>query len=181
MDQVAVRPAMPWWLALARGGVAVIVGLVIATQPGDDTVPRLIVLMGAFWLLGGALDLVDLVIDGYRWGWKLLSASAGVLAGFVALRHPLWSTLVAPATLLVTLGLLGIAIGAMSLLRAFVGGGRGAAVAGLQDLVLGLLVLLNALADVVWAVALWAIACGTFTVVTAMRGRMAETTEPSGY
>jgi uncharacterized membrane protein HdeD (DUF308 family) len=149
-----------WWLVLAHGALSTCLGALVLSRPGADNLLALLALLGTYWLLGGAIELVDLGHGGSRWGWKLVSGTAQVAAGLVILRHPLWSTLLVPSTLVGTLGSLGIAIGATQLARGLAGGGWGAAGLALVSLPLGGIVLLCPPRPAIFAAGVWAVAAG---------------------
>src|SRR5215469_15750207 len=111
MSEGTLAPPVPTWLVLAQGIAAVLVALVQLTQPGVDNLLTMLTLLGVYWLLGGVLELVDLLIDGRRWPWRLIGAAAGVAAGIAVLREPLWSTQLVPHLVARTMGWFGLAAG----------------------------------------------------------------------
>jgi uncharacterized membrane protein HdeD (DUF308 family) len=143
ISEGTLAPPVPTWLVLTQGIAAVLVALVQLTQPGVDNLLTMLALLGVYWLLGGILELVDLALAGRRWAWRLAGASAGIAAGFVVLREPLWSTLLMPELLAPTMGWFGLAAGVVYLVRALAGGGRGALVLGAQSLALGVVPLIG--------------------------------------
>jgi uncharacterized membrane protein HdeD (DUF308 family) len=134
--------AIPWWLVLLEGIASVIIGLFLLTSPGI-TLLFLVQVTGFFWLIGGVLRIVSIFVDSSLWGWKLVAGVLGLLAGIVVLQHPLWSTLLLPAVLVIILGLQGIMSGGASLVMAFQGGGWGMGILGVLSLVFGIILLLN--------------------------------------
>lgn len=164
---------VPWWLVLLQGIAAVIIGVLLLTNP-NETLFALIVLLGIYWLIGGILDLVGLFIDRSMWGWKLFTGVIGIVAGIVILRHPYWSSVLVPLTLTWVLGIFGIVIGAVAIVRAFMGGGWGVGILGAVSLVLGVILLANPLVStvvLVYAVAIWAIIGGVVAIVMSFRLR----------
>jgi uncharacterized membrane protein HdeD (DUF308 family) len=168
---------VPSWLVLVQGIASVVLALVQLTQPGVDNLLTLLVLLGGYWLLGGILELVDLTVDRRRWAWRLAGAAAGLAAGFVVLREPLWSTLLVPALVAPAMGWFGLAVGLVYLVRTLVGGGRGALVLGTQSLVLGVMLLCGAPQVIVWGGAAVAAMGGLATLVFALRGQLAGAAE----
>lgn len=69
----------------------------------------------------------------------------GILAGIVVLQHPLWSTLLVPAILVILLGVQAIISGGASLVLAFQGEGWGAGLLGMLNIIFGLILLFNPL------------------------------------
>jgi uncharacterized membrane protein HdeD (DUF308 family) len=133
---------IPWWLVLLQGIAAVIIGILLITSPGI-TLLALIQVVGFFWLIGGILGIVGIFIDSTLWGWKLVSGILGILAGIVVLQHPVWSTVLVPAILVVFLAIQAIISGAASIVLAFQGGGWGTGILGVLNIVLGLVLLFN--------------------------------------
>src|ERR671933_729196 len=131
------RVTIPWWLILLEGIAAVIIGIFLLTAPGI-TLLFLVQVTGFFWLIGGVLRTVSIFVDSSLWGWKLVGGVIGILAGIVVLQHPLWSTLLLPAVLVIILGVEGIILGGASLVTAFRGGGWGTGLLGALSIVLGI-------------------------------------------
>lgn len=160
-------PAPPWWLVLLQGIASLVIGLLLLTETGM-TILYLVVFLGIYWLISGVFDLVSLFVDRRHWGWKIFSGVIGIVAGLVIVRHPLWSSVLVPVTLVWVLGFIGILIGLTHIVRAFSGGGWGSAVLGLISLLFGVLLLarpLESLAVLVLLVALWAVVGGAIAVV----------------
>jgi uncharacterized membrane protein HdeD (DUF308 family) len=135
---------IPWWLVLLQGIAAVIIGIFLLTAPGV-TLLFLVQVLGFFWLIGGILGIVSIFIDSSLWGWKLVSGILGIIAGLVVLQHPLWSTILLPAILVIFLGIQAIVSGGASLILAFQGGGWGMGILGVLNVILGLVLLFNPL------------------------------------
>jgi len=163
----AIAPPVPAWLVRTDAFASIAVALLVLTQPGADHLLVLLALLGVYWLLGGILELVDLGIGSRRRAWRLLGAIAGIAAGMVVLREPLWSTLLVPALVAGSLGWFGLAAGGVRLLRAVLGGGPAAAVLGVESVLLGLVLLRAPPGVLVWAAAAVAIAAGTLAMVVA--------------
>ena len=141
-----VKPTglFPWWLVLIEGVAAIIIGVLLFLAP-QATLDLVFQLFGLFWLVDGVLRLASAFTDPVDRGLKIGVGAAGVFAGIVVVRHPAW--LAAALTMMISglLGCAGIAIGVLSLLQAFRGGGWGAAVVGGLSLVFGLLIMFNPL------------------------------------
>jgi len=171
-----LAPPVPPWLILVQGIAAVVVAVVQLTQPGVDNLLAMLALLGGYWLLGGILELVDLAVH-RRWAWRLAGAAAGIAAGAVVLREPLWSTLIVPPLLTPAMGWSGLAVGAVYLVRMLAGGGPGALVLGTQSLVLGVMLLYAAPEVIVWGGAAVTGLGGLAALVVAMRVRLTDAVE----
>jgi uncharacterized membrane protein HdeD (DUF308 family) len=93
------------------------------------------------------------------------------------IRHPLWAALLVPATLSWVIGIIGLVIGVMALIRAFQSEGWGSGILGVISILLGLFLLSTnlgvALATAIVATAICAIVGGIVAVVQAFRIRAA--------
>ena len=167
------QQSAPWWLVLIEGIFAVIIGISLISAPAM-TIAIIVQVLGLYWLLGGILAIVSIFINKTNWGWKLVGGLLGILAGILVLRHPLWSTVLVPATVVVVIGIGGIIIGLTDLVRAFKGAGWGTGVLGVLSLVLGIILLLNPVAAAFASstvVGILAIAGGIMAIIMAFRGR----------
>ena len=170
--------ATPWWLVLLEGIAGLLIGILLLTQTGV-TLFALIVFVGVYWFVTGILELVMLFVDQRQWGWKLFSGIIGIIAGLLVIRHPWWATVLIPTTLVWILGVVGVVIGLVAIVRAFMGGGWASAVLGILSILLGAILLFNtvvATVVLVYAVAIWAIVGGIFAIVAAfmLRGRQQQ-------
>ena len=134
--------SVPWWLVLLQGIAGVVIGLLLLITPLKTTA-FLVQFLGIYWFVSGIFGIVSLFIDSTHWGWKLFSGLLGILAGILILQHPLWSTVLVPATLVIILGIEGLIIGIVNLIHAFRGGGWGIGILGALSIVFGLILLAN--------------------------------------
>jgi uncharacterized membrane protein HdeD (DUF308 family) len=176
--------ATPWWLVLLEGIAAILVGILLLTEPGS-TLFTIVVFLGVYWLVTGILDLVMLFVDRTQWGWKLFSGIVGIVAGLVIVRHPWWAAVLVPTTLVWIIGIIGIVIGLVAFVRAFMGGGLPSAILGVISILLGALLLFNTVMSTVvllYAVGIWAVIGGIFAVVGAffLRGRQHAAARTAG-
>jgi uncharacterized membrane protein HdeD (DUF308 family) len=176
-DFAAPRPAaFPWWLVLLQGTAALLIGILLLSNPAV-TLLTLVVFLGVYWLIGGVLDVVSIFVDHAGWGWRLLTGILGIVAGLLIVRNPLWAGIAVPATLVYLLAIIGLIVGGAGLVRAFTGGGWGPGLVGLLSIVLGMLLLtrpLMSLQVLVYVVGFWAIAGGIAAIIGAFwlrRGR----------
>jgi uncharacterized membrane protein HdeD (DUF308 family) len=135
------RHSTVWWISLLQGIAAALLGLMLLSNPGA-TILALMTFLGFYWLFTGALSLVRIFTDRTaHWIWALLSGVIGILAGIFVLNHPLLAAVTVPTVLVVVLGLEGLFIGILELIRGFSGGGAGAFILGIFNLLIGLLLL----------------------------------------
>jgi uncharacterized membrane protein HdeD (DUF308 family) len=160
---------VPWWLVLLQGVAAVLIGLLLVTQPGA-TLFTLVIFLGVYWLVGGIFDLVGIFLDRTNWGLKLLSGILGIVAGLLVVRNPLWATIALPATLVWLLAIIGIVVGGVGIYRALTGAGWGAGILGAMSVILGIILVLNPLISIavlVYVAGFWAILGGIATIAGA--------------
>jgi len=176
--QAAPQPtgsAIPWWLVLLEAIAAIIIGALLLANPAKATFV-LIQLLGISWFISGIFGIVSIFIDKTQWGWKLFSGILGIIAGILIIQHPLWSTLLVPATLVIILGIQGIIIGIVKLIQAFQGAGWGAGILGVLSIILGLFLLANlfyATLSLPFVVGIFAIIGGIFALVAAFQMKAA--------
>ncbi len=172
--QATPKPAVspiPWWLVLLEGIAAIIIGFLLLTTPVKTTFVFIQVL-GIYWFVSGIFGIVSIFIDSSQWGWKLFAGILGIIAGVLIIQHPLWSTALVPATVVIILGLQGIIIGIVKLIQAFQGAGWGAGLLGVLSILLGIFLLANAfLASLAlpWVFGVFAIVGGIFALVAAFQ------------
>ncbi len=136
---------VPWWVILLQGISALILGILLLAQP-KATAVVLIQFLGIWWLVGGIFDIVAMFIDRTAWGWKLFSGIIGIVAGIAILNHPLWATILVPTTMVWLLGIGGVVIGILNIIRAFQGGGWGTGILGVLSILFGVFLMMNPLA-----------------------------------
>jgi uncharacterized membrane protein HdeD (DUF308 family) len=129
-------------LILIEGIALIIIGLLLLSQPGMSSV-ILVQVLGIYWLIMGIVRIISIFIDSAQWGWKLIAGALGIIAGFIVIQHPLWSTVLVANTVIIILGLTGIVIGIVSLFQAFKGAGWGTGILGIISIILGIVLLAN--------------------------------------
>src|SRR6267142_2212534 len=172
----------PWWLILLQGIAALVVGVLLITQP-SVTILTLVVFLGVYWLVGGVFDLVGIFINRTQWGWKLITGLLGIAAGLLIVRNPLWAGIAVPTTLVWLLGSIGVIVGVARIIRALMGAGWGAGILGVLSIVLGIILLtkpLFSLSVLVYLAGFWAIVGGIAAIVAGFRLRGNPRLEVSG-
>jgi uncharacterized membrane protein HdeD (DUF308 family) len=130
-----------WWVYLLQGIAAILIGILLLTDPAA-TLLALVVFLGFYWLFTGVLELVRMFVDrSVSWVWSLLLGILGIVAGVLVLNHPLFAAVILPTTLVIYLGVLGLAIGVVEIIGGFSGGGIGSFILGVINILIGLLLL----------------------------------------
>jgi uncharacterized membrane protein HdeD (DUF308 family) len=167
------RSTIPWWLVLIQGIAAIIIGILLLTNPAATTV-IIIQMLGIYWLIAGIFGIVAIFIDRSGWGWKLFSGIIGILAGIAIIQHPWWSAVLVPTTLVLVMGIFGVIIGITNLIQAFRGGGLGIGILGAVSILIGLWLAFNPLAGALalpFVVGIFAVAGGISALIAAFRMR----------
>jgi uncharacterized membrane protein HdeD (DUF308 family) len=129
-----------WWLVLLKGLSAIILGVLLLAAPAATTMV-IVQFLGIYWFVSGVLGIVHIFVDSRLWGWKLLSGVLGIIAGIIVIQNPIWSSILVPATLVVLLGVQGLMVGVIYIIRAFSGAGLGAGLLGVIDVIFGIILL----------------------------------------
>ena len=134
----------PWWVVLLEGIFAIIVGLFLLYSPAITTV-ILIQVLGIFWLAGGILSVLGAFVFSGNRMWKLLSGILSIIAGIVILTYPIYSPFIVLTLFVIFIGVWAIISGAVKLVSGLKGEGLGTGILGIVTIILGLLLLANAL------------------------------------
>ncbi|MGB9938696.1 HdeD family acid-resistance protein [Methanosarcina sp.] len=163
---------IPWWLVVLEGIFDIIIGVFLLSSPVETTI-TLLQILGIFWLLGGILSIVSLLVDRENPGWKILSGVTGILIGTLVFVYP-FSPFVVLTFLVVILGVGSIVYGVIRLAWAFKGGGIGMAILGLLTIAVGILLLINPLAGAIilpWIYGFSLVAGGVAALIGGLRMR----------
>jgi len=139
----------PWWLVLIEGILLIGIGIFFFVSPYQTLVTAVWVL-GLYWLIRGILDLVSLLWDRAMWGWKIFAGILGIIAGWILLQQPLAGSLVLSTTLVWLVAFIGLFIGISSLIRGFQGAGWGTIILGVIEIVLSIILFMNAAGAAAW-------------------------------
>jgi uncharacterized membrane protein HdeD (DUF308 family) len=165
--------SIPWWVILLQGIAAVIVGLLLLTEPGA-TIVSIVQVVGIYWLVGGILSIVSIFVDSQLWGWKLLSGLVGVLAGLFIVQHPIWSAVFVPTTLVIVIAVQGLVTGGVHLFLAFKHRSLGLGALGGLNILLGLILLGSPMSGVLALASVYGVLSiigGGISIYTAFRAR----------
>lgn len=165
------RLSTHWWIFLIQGIAAVILGLLLITNPAATAV-SLVVFLGAYWLVSGVMDFVRLFTDSGQWAWHLLLGITGVVAGILVLRHPLLGAL-ATGTFLVSLLAFGsLIMGVLGIMRGIKEDGWGSIAIGIVNFLIGLWLLFNPLSAIVAlpiVLGIFALIGGVLTIINSFK------------
>ena len=169
------RPVhMPWWIPLIQGIAAIILGILLWTNPAQTAV-TLVMFLAIYWVISGVISLLRLFVDRSHWGWKVFSGVIGILAGWALLRMDNVNAAVLFGwTVVILLAIQGIIMGIVQLVEAFQGGGWGPGIMGALSILFGILLWSNSLAATVmlpWVIAIFMIVGGIFAIILAFRLR----------
>lgn len=181
-----------FWITLARGILALLLGAVLLIQP-FDTAPMLINFMGMFWLMSGILSV--------RWafarkpvrGLPLIAGVLGIVTGIVVLARFLLRGVVDENLVLYLLALVILLTGLVHIFGGFITGEdltrertTASVILGLFEVGLGVLLFVAQLERINWVYLLltaWALFSGFVLIFDALymrriarlnRGRMHE-------
>ena len=163
---------VPWWLVLLEGLAALIIGIYLITSPIASTI-LLVSMLGWYWLIVGIFTIVSIFMDKTDWVWRAVTGILGILAGIVVISHPLFSAILVPTMVVTLVGILAVAFGLVRLFWAMKEG-WGAALAGVLNILLGLLILSHPLVSIVtlvYLVAILGIVGGIATIYLAIKMR----------
>lgn len=166
----------PWWAILIQGIFAIVIGILLLTNPAATT-KALVQFLGIYWLVAGIFSLVGMFIDSTMWGWKLFAGIVGILAGITILDHPIWSTILVPAVLVLFIGISGLIIGTVGLIAAFQGAGWGPGILGILSIIFAIIVLASpyiAALYLPWVLGIFGIIGGSVAVFHSFKQRSTE-------
>ena len=84
---VAQKPAtMPWWIVLIQGIAAIIIGVLLLTNP-LQTAAIIVWSVGLYWVITGVISLVRIFTDRGHTFWKLFSGIIGIIAGWFLMTN----------------------------------------------------------------------------------------------
>ena len=139
---VAARTGFPWWVTLIQGIAAVIIGALLMFQTVTTTVV-LVLFIGWWWLISGVFEIGSLFVDRTAWGWRLFTGLLSIVAGGYIIASPLLGSVIVVGVATLLLGINGMIIGAVDIVKAFQGAGWGKGLLGVLSLVIGAYIAFN--------------------------------------
>lgn len=163
--------AFPWWLILVQGIALLIIGGLLMTKTGVTTV-ALVLFLGWWWLVSGVFEVVSIFMDRTMWGWKLASGVLGILAGGYIIAAPVLGSVIVVGFATIMLGINGMVIGVVELIKAFQGAGWGKGIIGALSLVFGTVIAFNFtsyMAALPWIWGLFAVIGGVAAIASSFQ------------
>ncbi len=173
MRQAVKMRAVPWWLIFIEGVALVILGILFLTNPGSTTL-AVVTVLGIYWLISGILGIIGIFLNSHNWFWKLLMGILGIIAGVLILQHPVTAAVVVGSALVLWLGLLGIMIGIVQIIRGIMGEGWGPLLLGIISIILGGILLANfwgVTLSLPWSLGILSLIGGLVTIFQSFRAR----------
>lgn len=172
-----------WWITLIQGIAALIIGILLFTNP-VSTLYTIVIFLGIFWLIGGIFDIIGAFTrrNGDKsWWWSIISGVIGIIAGLFLLGNPGVSIVALPVTIGILIGLLAIISGIINIFKAIrirnEIQGEGWIIAwGVISIILGLWILSAPLitgVSLVWLAAIAAVIGGIAMIIFSFRLRSA--------
>ena len=134
--------AVPWWVILVEGIVAIAIGILILINP-SNALQMFVRLLGVFFIVKGILGIVSIFSDRNVWVYKLLAGLFSIALGLLIFILPVSATGVFRVTTLILIGFGALVISAIDIVKSLTGGGCGLGILGLLIGLLGLIVLGN--------------------------------------
>lgn len=110
-----------WWLLLLRGIAAIILGILLFTNPGA-TLIVIMTFLGAYWLIDGIFTLIASLQgkkENKHWGWGIFVGILSILAGLAVFSQPIASALFTTTFLMYFMGFIILISGISSVATGF--------------------------------------------------------------
>lgn len=174
-------PGRPWWLMLIDGFALAIIGGILlwgGLLNKVQTYTLLVTMLGLWWIIRGIMDIVSMFVDRHQWGWKLFIGIVSIMAGSYILAYPIISAVALPRIFVFVLGFWGLVNGIILLVMAFQGGGWGAGILGVLEIIIGIVLMANYTAPgaglaFLWTAAVFGVIGGIVMIVRAFQMRSA--------
>jgi len=140
-----------WWLVLLRGIAAVLLGILLFTNP-DAILSVVIIFLGIYWVVDGIITLLASFTgreEHSNWGWGIFVGIISILAGLAVLSQPVLTAIFTAQFIVSFVGIMIIISGVSSIVTGFrlrkTSGEWMMILGGVLGLILGLLLLMNPL------------------------------------
>ena len=140
-----------WWLVLLRGIAAVLLGILLFTNP-DAILSVVIIFLGIYWVVDGIITLLASFTgreEHSNWGWGIFVGIISILAGLAVLSQPVLTAIFTAQFIVSLVGIMIIISGVSSIATGFrlrkTSGEWMMILGGVLGLILGLLLLMNPL------------------------------------
>ena len=140
-----------WWLVLLRGIAAVLLGILLFTNP-DAILSVVIIFLGIYWVVDGIITLLASFTgreEHSNWGWGIFVGIISILAGLAVLSQPVLTAIFTAQFIVSLVGIMIIISGVSSIAMGFklrkTSGEWMMILGGVLGLILGLLLLMNPL------------------------------------
>ena len=140
-----------WWLVLLRGIAAVLLGLLLFTNP-DAILSVVIIFLGIYWVVDGIITLLASFTgreEHSNWGWGIFVGIISILAGLAVLSQPVLTAIFTAQFIVSFVGIMIIISGVSSIVTGFrlrkTSGEWMMILGGVLGLIFGLLLLMNPL------------------------------------
>jgi uncharacterized membrane protein HdeD (DUF308 family) len=170
-----------WWVAVLRGVIAIIFGVIAFTHP-LMAAATLVIFFGAWVLVDGVFRIIGAI--GHRatdpdWGWQLFIGILGILIGFLTFHAPAVTAL----ALVIYIAAWVLMIGATEItmaikLRREIKGEWFLILMGVVSIIFAIMLLWNPLAGaaaLIWIIAWYAVIFGVLAIIFGFRLRSLPT------
>jgi len=110
-----------WWLVLLRGILAVLLGIILLTDPGVALM-IILIYIGVFWFIDGIFTVLASVKGRKHqadWGWGIFSGVISILAGLAVFSQPLMAAILTTTFLVYLVGFMVIVSGISAIVSGF--------------------------------------------------------------
>jgi len=158
------------WVYILWGILSIVAGFFLLTRPAMTSLV-LIEVMAIFWIVGGIFDMVRAISDrGDYWGWRIVAAIIGIIAGLYIIGNPVLGTLFTISIAFILLAIYSVIAGIINIIVGIKGEGAGwgAIIIGVIQVLVGGWLLFNWQAGAlvfVPVVAVFMIVGGIFSII----------------
>ena len=183
----SVQRTSLWWLAIVRGVLAIIFGILVLTWPVETAV-ILTIVFAIFAIVDGIVNIVGAISSrkyDSTWGWLLTQGILTLIVGLIALFAPAFAAGFIVLFLLWVIAIWAVIGGIFGIPAAASLGATGGSKAlgiilAILAIILGIALIVvlvsnpeNALGGFVWLIGVYAIISGVVLIIAAIVGRMA--------